>query len=43
MSNAATVAVAGLLLAVATGIGGYGYGLDQGKALEKGRQDGKAQ
>ena len=39
MSNAATVAVAGLLLAVATGIGGYGYGLDQGKALEKGRQD----
>ena len=39
MSTAATVAVAGLLLAVATGIGGYGYGLDQGKALEKGRQD----
>ena len=39
MSNAATVAVAGLLLAGATGIGGYGYGLDQGKALEKGRQD----
>lgn len=39
MSNAATVAVAGLLLAVATGIGGYGYGLDQGKALEKGSQD----
>ena len=39
MSNAATVAVAGLLFAVATGIGGYGYGLDQGKALEKGRQD----
>lgn len=42
MSNAATVAVAGLLLAVAAGIGGYGYGLDQGKALEKGRQDGQA-
>ena len=42
MSNAATVAVAGLLFAVATGIGGYGYGMYQGKALEKGRQDGKA-
>lgn len=42
MSNAATALVAGLLLAVATGIGGYGYGLDQGKALEKGRQDAKA-
>lgn len=41
MSNAATVAVAGLLLAAAAGIGGYGYGLDQGKALEKGRQDGQ--
>ena len=37
MSNAATVAVAGLLFAVATGIGGYGYGMYQGKALEKGR------
>ena len=42
MSNAATAITAGLLLAVATGIGGYGYGLDQGKALEKGRQDGQA-
>lgn len=41
MSNAATVAVAGLLLAVAAGIGGYGYGLDQGKALEQGRQNAK--
>ena len=41
MSNAATVAVAGLLFAVATGIGGYGYGMYQGKALEKGRQDGQ--
>ncbi len=42
MSNTATAIVGGLLLAVAAGIGGYGYGLDQGKALEKGRQDGKA-
>ena len=42
MSNTATALVGGLLLAAATGIGGYGYGLDQGKALEKGRQDGKA-
>ena len=42
MSNAATAITAGLLLAVATGIGGYGYGLDQGKALERGRQDGQA-
>lgn len=42
MSNTATALVGGLLLAVAAGIGGYGYGLDQGKALEKGRQDGKA-
>ena len=42
MSSAATVAVAGLLLAIAAGVGGYGYGLDQGKALEKGRQDSKA-
>lgn len=42
MSNAATVAVAGLLVAIAAGVGGYGYGLDQGKALEKGRQDGAA-
>ena len=39
MSNTATALVGGLLLAVAAGIGGYGYGLDQGKALEKGRQD----
>lgn len=42
MSTAATVAVGGLLVAVAAGIGGYGYGLDQGKALEKGRQDAEA-
>lgn len=42
MSNTATALVGGLLLAVAAGIGGYGYGLDQGKALEKGRQDAKA-
>lgn len=42
MSSAATVAVGGLLVAIAAGIGGYGYGLDQGKALEKGRQDGAA-
>ena len=42
MSNTATALVGGLLLAAAAGIGGYGYGLDQGKALEKGRQDGKA-
>lgn len=41
MSNTSTALVGGLLLAVAAGIGGYGYGLDQGKALEKGRQDGK--
>ena len=42
MSNTATALVGGLLLAAAAGIGGYGYGLDQGKALEKGRQDSKA-
>ena len=42
VSSAATVAVAGLLLAVAAGVGGYTYGLEQGKALEKGRQDSKA-
>ena len=39
MSAASTVAIAGLLVAIAAGVGGYGYGLDQGKALEKGRQD----
>ena len=42
VSNTTTAIVGGLLLAVATGIGGYGYGIDQGKALEKGRQDAKA-
>ena len=40
--SAATAALAGLVLAVATGIAGYGYGIDQGKALEKGRQDASA-
>ena len=40
--STATAALAGLVLAVGTGIAGYGYGIDQGKALEKGRQDGKA-
>ena len=39
MSAASTVAIAGLLVAIAAGVGGYGYGLDQGKALEKGRRD----
>ena len=39
MSAASTVAIAGLLVAIAAGVGGYGYGIDQGKALEKGRQD----
>ena len=39
MSAASPVAIAGLLVAIAAGVGGYGYGLDQGKALEKGRQD----
>ena len=42
MSAASPVAIAGLLVAIAAGVGGYGYGLDQGKALEKGRQDAKA-
>ena len=40
--STATAALAGLVLAVGTGRAGYGYGIDQGKALEKGRQDGKA-
>lgn len=40
--STATAALAGLVLAVATGIAGYGYGIDQGKALEKGRQDASA-
>ena len=39
MSAAAEVALAGLVLSVAAGIGGYVYGLNQGKAAEKGRQD----
>lgn len=39
MSAASTVAIAGLLVAIAAGVGGYDYGIDQGKALEKGRQD----
>ena len=42
LMSAATAALAGLVLAVATGIAGYGYGIDQGKALEKGRQDASA-
>ncbi len=42
MSAAAEVAVVGLLLSVATGIGGHVYGLNQGKAAEKGRQDAEA-
>lgn len=37
--SAAEFALGGLLLAVATGIGGYAYGVDQGKTIEKGRQD----
>ena len=40
--STATAALAGLVLAVGTGLAGYGYGIDQGKALEKGRQDAKA-
>ena len=40
--STATAALAGLVLAVATGLAGYGYGIDQGKALEKGRQDASA-
>lgn len=37
--SAAEFALGGLLLSVATGIGGYAYGTSQGKAIEKGRQD----
>ncbi|GKT21679.1 hypothetical protein [Acidovorax sp. SUPP3334] len=37
--SAAEVAIGGLLLSVAVGIGGYVYGFGQGKAAEKGRQD----
>lgn len=40
--STATAALAGLVLAVGTGLAGYGYGIDQGKALEKGRQDAAA-
>ena len=40
--STATAALAGLVLAVGTGLAGYGYGIDQGKALEKGRQDASA-
>ena len=42
MSAASTVAVAGLLVAMAAGVGGYGYGIDQGKALQKGQNDATA-
>lgn len=38
----AVIALAGLLLAAAAGLGGYGYGLNQGQALEQGRQSGQA-
>ena len=40
--STATAALAGFVLAAGTGIAGYVCGIDQGKALEKGRQDGKA-
>lgn len=39
MSTTANVAVVGLLVAIATGLGGYAYGMDQGRNLEKGHQD----
>ena len=42
LMSTATAALAGFVLAVGTGIAGYVCGIDQGKALEKGRQDGKA-
>ena len=42
MTAVPTVAIAGLLLAGAAGLGGYAYGLGQGKALERGHQDGQA-
>lgn len=42
VSAASTVATVGLLVSIAAGLGGYAYGIDQGKALEKGRQDAQA-
>ena len=42
MSAAPTVAVAGLLVAIGAGVGGYAYGIDQGKALQKGHNDATA-
>ena len=42
MSAALTVAVAGLLVALGAGVGGYAYGIDQGKALQKGHNDATA-
>ena len=42
VSAASTVATVGLLVSIAAGLGGYAYGIDQGKALEKGRQDSQA-
>ena len=42
MSAALTVAVAGLLVAIGAGVGGYAYGIDQGKALQKGHNDATA-
>ena len=39
MSATSTVAIAGLLVAIAAGVGGYGYGIDQGKALKKSSQE----
>lgn len=41
MSAALTVAVAGLLVAIGD-VGGYAYGIDQGKALQKGHNDATA-
>lgn len=37
--SAAEFVLGGVLLSLATGIGGYAYGTSQGKAIEKGRQD----
>ena len=42
MSAASTVAVAGLLVAIGAGVGGYAYGVGQGKALQKGQNDAAA-
>lgn len=42
MSANYAVAVAGLLVAIAAGVGGYAYGIDQGKALQKSQNDAAA-